>query len=92
MRDPKAGEDFGAGGEYTVVDPPSRLAFTWKWDDQDSERQLIELEFTERDGATTLRMTSHGIATEERVDSHREGWGVCFDSLDRALNLRGERR
>jgi uncharacterized protein YndB with AHSA1/START domain len=86
MRDPKAGEDHGASGEYTVVDPPRRLAFTWKWDDQDSERQLIELEFVERDGATTVRMTSHGIATEERRASHREGWGVCFDNLDQALS------
>jgi uncharacterized protein YndB with AHSA1/START domain len=85
MRAPKAGEDHGAGGEYTVVDPPHRLAFTWSWDDQASERQLIELEFVERDGATTVRMTSRGIATEERVDSHREGWGVCFDNLARVL-------
>jgi uncharacterized protein YndB with AHSA1/START domain len=85
MRDPKAGEDHGASGEYMVVDPPRRLAFTWKWDDQDSERQLIELEFTESGGATTVRMTSHGIATEERVDSHREGWAICFDNLDRVL-------
>ena len=93
MRDPKAGEDYGASGEYTVIDPPHRLAFTWTWDDQDpSHAQLIELEFTERDGATTVRMTSHGITTEERVDSHREGWGICFDSLDRALDLREERR
>jgi hypothetical protein len=30
-------------------------------------------------------MISHGITTEERVDSHREGWGICFDNLDRAL-------
>jgi uncharacterized protein YndB with AHSA1/START domain len=85
MRDPKAGEDHGATGEYTVVDPPRRLAFTWTWDDQDSERQLIELEFTERDGATTVRMTSYGISTQERADSHREGWGICFDNLDRVL-------
>ena len=85
MRDPKAGEEHCASGEYTVVDPPRRLAFTWQWDDYDSERQLIELELTESDGATTVRMTSHGIATEDRVDSHREGWGVCFDNLERAL-------
>jgi uncharacterized protein YndB with AHSA1/START domain len=85
MRDRKAGEEHGASGEYTVVDPPRRLAFTWTWDDQDSERQLIELEFTERDGTTTVRMTSHGIATEERRDSHREGWTFCFDNLDRVL-------
>ncbi len=82
MRDPEAGEDRGAGGAYTVVDPPHRLAFTWTWDDHDSERQLIEIELTETDGVTTVRMTSHGIATEERRDSHREGWGICFDNLD----------
>ncbi len=85
MRDPEAGEDHGAGGEYTLVDPPRRLAFTWRWDDQESERQLIELEFTERQGATTVRMTSRGIATQERRDDHREGWRLCFDNLDRAL-------
>ncbi len=85
MRNPEAGEDHGATGEYTLVDRPRRLAFTWEWDDQDSERQLIELEFTEVDGATRVRMTSHGIATEERRDSHREGWGICFDNMDRAL-------
>src|SRR5947208_1175091 len=28
MRDPMAGEDHGASGEYTVIDPPRRLAFT----------------------------------------------------------------
>ena len=85
MRDPHEDREYGGGGRYTEVDPPRRLAFTWTWDDQDSERQLIELEFTERDGVTTVHMTSHGIATEERVDSHREGWGICFDNLDRAL-------
>ena len=85
MRDPKTGAAYGANGEYTVVDPPHRLAFTWSWDHQDSERQLIELEFIDRDGATTVRMTSHGIATEERRASHREGWAICFDILDREL-------
>ena len=33
MRDPKVGEDHGASGEYTVIDPPQRLVFTWVWDD-----------------------------------------------------------
>ena len=85
MRDPKAGEDHGASGEYTVVDPPHRLAFTWTWDDQESERQLIELEFTEHDARTTVRMTSYGLETEERRDGHEEGWARCFDNLARVL-------
>jgi uncharacterized protein YndB with AHSA1/START domain len=89
MRDPEAGEDHGATGEYTVVDPPHRLAFTWTWDDGGSERQLIELGFTERDGATTVRMTSYGISSEERVDSHRKGWDFCYDNLAQVLSAPG---
>jgi uncharacterized protein YndB with AHSA1/START domain len=85
MRDPDAGEDHGARGEYTEVSRPHRLAFTWRWDDHDSELQLIELEFSESDGMTTVRMTSRGIETEERRASHNEGWGLCFDNLDQAL-------
>ena len=85
MRDPKAGWDHGGSGEYTVVEPPHRLAFAWSWDHHDSERQLIELEFTEREGKTTVRMTTYGLETEERRDAHEAGWGRCFDNLDRVL-------
>lgn len=46
MREPQAG-DHDTSGDWSVVDPPRRLTFTWSWDDHDSERQLIELQFTE---------------------------------------------
>ena len=85
MRDPKVGEDHGASGEYTVIDPPQRLVFTWVWDDDPSHPQLIELEFSERDGATTVLMVSQGITTEKGRDEHEDGWHKCFDNLDRAL-------
>jgi uncharacterized protein YndB with AHSA1/START domain len=85
MRDPKAGEDHGAAGEYTVVDPPRRLAFTWTWDDQDSERQLIELEFTEREGATRVLFVNSGISEAERRDSQYDGWSTCLDEMGRVL-------
>jgi uncharacterized protein YndB with AHSA1/START domain len=85
MRDPKAGEDHGASGEYTVIDPPHRLVFTWVWDDDPSHPQLIELEFSQRDGATTVLMTNSGITTEKGRDEHEDGWQKCFDNLDRAL-------
>ena len=84
MRDPKAGEDHGASGEYTVVDPPRRLAFTWIWDGNDT-RQLIELDFEEHDGHTTVRFTHTGLWSEEAVRSHEDGWGKAFDNLERAL-------
>jgi uncharacterized protein YndB with AHSA1/START domain len=85
MRDPAAGAEYGGGGEYTVIDPPHRLVFTWVWDDDPSHPQLIEVEFSERDGATKVLMISSGIPTEKGRDEHEEGWHKCFDNLDRAL-------
>ena len=85
MRDPSGGAEAGATGEYRVVEPPHRLVFTWVWDDQPERPQLIELEFAERDGATTVLMTNSSIPTDERRESQRRGWNICFDNLERVL-------
>jgi uncharacterized protein YndB with AHSA1/START domain len=84
MRNPHEGVEYGGGGRYTEIDPPNRLAFTWIWDDSDT-RQLIELEFDEADGATTVRFTHSNLWDEESVRSHESGWGSAFDNLERAL-------
>ena len=84
MRDP-SGAESGATGEYSVVDPPHRLVFTWVWDDLPDRPQLIELEFSERDGRTTVVMTNSSIPTDERWESQKRGWNVCYDNLDRVL-------
>ena len=86
MRNPHSDVRYGGGGEYTEIDPPSRLAFTWTWDDDaDRARQLIEIEFHEAGGATTVRLTNSGLRDEESVASHEEGWGGALDNLERTL-------
>jgi uncharacterized protein YndB with AHSA1/START domain len=86
MRNPHEDVRYGGGGEYTEVDPPSRLAFTWEWDDDPEHApQLIEIDFEERDGATTVRFTHSGLWSEEAVTSHEGGWGNAFDNLAREL-------
>ena len=85
MRNPAGVDEGAATGEYTVVEPPHRLVFTWVWDDDPDNPQLIELEFTEQDGRTTVRMTNSGIPTDERWESQQRGWHVCYDNLERVL-------
>jgi uncharacterized protein YndB with AHSA1/START domain len=85
MRDPDKGVDHGGGGHYTEIDPPHRLAFTWTWDDEGRET-LIELDFEEVDGATTVRLTHSGLRDQESVVSHKGGWSNCLDSLGWALD------
>ena len=84
MRNPHEDIEYGGGGEYTEVEPPTRLAFTWTWDD-DSKRQLIEIDFEESDGATRVRFTHSGLWDEESRISHEDGWGKAFDNLSRTL-------
>ena len=46
---------------------------------------LIEIDFEEADGATTVRFTHSGLWDEEAVRSHDGGWSGAFDNLDRTL-------
>jgi uncharacterized protein YndB with AHSA1/START domain len=84
MRDPDKDVDYGGGGHYTEIERPTRLAFTWIWDG-DTRRTMIELDFEETDGTTTVRFTHSGLWDEEAVRSHEDGWGKLFDKLERAL-------
>jgi uncharacterized protein YndB with AHSA1/START domain len=84
MRNPHDGAEYGGGGRYTEIEPPTRLAFTWLWDDNPT-RQLIEIDFEESEGVTTVRFTHSGLWDEEAVRSHEGGWSAAFDNLDRTL-------
>ena len=84
MRDPHKDVEYGGGGRYTEIDPPRRLAFTWFWDGND-KRQLIEIDFEEVEGGTTVRFTHRDLWDEEAVRSHEAGWSTCFENLERVL-------
>jgi uncharacterized protein YndB with AHSA1/START domain len=85
MRDPSDGTKAGATGEYRVVEPPRRLVFTWVWDHDPDNPQLIELEFTEHEGRTVVQMTNSAIPTDGRLEDQERGWHVCYDNLERLL-------
>jgi uncharacterized protein YndB with AHSA1/START domain len=84
MRDPIKDEDYGGGGLYTEVDPPTRLAFTWLWD-HETRRTLIEIDFEEADGATTVKFAHRDLWDEAAVRDHEDGWTKLFNNLRREL-------
>jgi uncharacterized protein YndB with AHSA1/START domain len=79
------GRAAGARGQYTVIERPRRLVMTWTFDDDPSNEQLIELTFSESDGATTVVMVNSGISTDARREAQDWGWRGCLDELERAL-------
>ena len=85
MRTPD-GTEAGARAEYMVIDRPRRLVMTWTFDDDPSNEQLIELSFSESEGATAVLMVNSGISTGERRDSQDWGWNGCLDQLGSLLD------
>lgn len=88
MRSPD-GEEFGGGGEYREITPPTRVVFTWAWDRPDVATgvQLVEVDLVGHpDGTTTVVMTNHGLADERSRESHHEGWEGSFDTLARLVS------
>jgi uncharacterized protein YndB with AHSA1/START domain len=89
MRD-QAGAEYGGAGRYLEIDRPTRLVFSWEWDDPSigSGEQRVEVTFTENpDASTTVVLVNHGL-DDEAVRSHEEGWQLSFDNLDQVLAVR----
>ena len=84
MRDPVKDIEYGGGGTFTEIEPPTRLAFTWIWDG-DTRRTLIEIDLEEADGATMVRFTQRDLWDEEALRSHEDGWSRVLDNLGREL-------
>ncbi len=66
-------ERFEHTGEYLIIEPPARLAFTWISQATDHRRTEVTIEFLERSGGTELVLTHHGLPSAQ-IESHRSGW------------------
>jgi uncharacterized protein YndB with AHSA1/START domain len=84
MRDPEKDAEYGGAGHYTEIDRPTRLAFTWTWD-ADPRQTLIEIDFEEAGGSTTVSFTHSLLWDEKAVSEHEYGWRKVFDNLERTL-------
>lgn len=74
-----------ATGVYREIDPPSRLAFTWRWEGGEGVKEgetLVTLELHERGDATELILTHEGFATGEARDGHEQGWSSALNHLE----------
>jgi glutathione S-transferase len=85
------GDQFTAVAAYREIARPERLVYTWQWvgEGMPNIETLITVTFTERGGATEVRMTHTGFPDQALADSHQEGWGSCFSRLADLLDPRG---
>jgi uncharacterized protein YndB with AHSA1/START domain len=83
---PPDGDLFYLAGEFREIDPPARLAYTFRWEDPDPDDQetLVTLTLRDLGASTEVIVTQAEFATEGRRALHHQGWA---DSLDRLLEL-----
>lgn len=88
MRAPD-GSDHWVRGEYTLIDEPHRLVFTWLREEGDDIwcDTVVDLTLEERRGRTTLTLHQTTFATQAHCEEHRDGWTECLDRLNTYMIL-----
>jgi glutathione S-transferase len=84
------GAELVAGGEFQVLEEPSRLAFTWKWE-HGQDTTLVTIFLRDVGGKTEMHFRHEGFTSEEDRDRHNDGWTGCFIKLE-AFAATGERQ
>ena len=80
---PPEGDPFHLTGEFLEIHPPSRIVYTFRWEepDPDDRETVVNLVLSDLGDATELLLSQGGFATGARVSLHRNGWTDSFEKL-----------
>ena len=90
------GKAFTVGGVYREITSPSRLVFTWKWENEDMGAMgetLVTVTLDERRAEhgveTEVRLQHSGFPAPEARSAHNDGWGSSLNCLVDLVDPRG---
>jgi uncharacterized protein YndB with AHSA1/START domain len=78
-----------ATGEYKEVVRPSRLAYSWRWEDDeawDGVESIVSVMFTETAEGTEIALSHRGFPSEESRGNHEHGWNSGLDKLAKLVS------
>ena len=75
--------DPRVGGTFVEIERPSRIVYTWAWEEDDGpgHESLVTIEFRENGRETDVTLTHERLASEQSRDNHRHGWTGILDNL-----------
>ena len=82
-------------GIYKEITAPTKLVFTWKWDDNDLETEVTVLLRSISESKTELVLIQTGFGKEITLEDknktysqsdHNNGWSTAFNKLDRLFS------
>jgi uncharacterized protein YndB with AHSA1/START domain len=82
------GEHYLMRGEFVAVEPPSRLIFTWGFENESISvapgASTVEVTLEARDGGTWLTLVHRDLPASERAN-HDGGWETMLGRLATAV-------
>jgi uncharacterized protein YndB with AHSA1/START domain len=86
-------KDHDHSGIYQVVDPPSKLVFTWITAGTDQQHAtLVTVELFARGHDTELVLTHERFPNSEHVQRYKGGWTTIAEKLAAYFQKHGARR
>lgn len=87
LMQPPEGDPFSLSGEFREVVPPSRLAYTFRWDppDADDVETLVVVVLNDLGRRTGLEVTHGVFATDARRALHEAGWTEALERLQELM-------
>jgi uncharacterized protein YndB with AHSA1/START domain len=84
---PPQGDVFHISGQVSRADLPTRLEFTFVYEEPspDDVETHVELSLVDVGGSTELHLTHGAFKTEDRRALHDKGWSDSFDKLARVV-------
>lgn len=76
----KDGSVRAVSGQFVEVEEPSRLVFTWSWDDSDEE-SLVEVLLSDVGDGTKVSIAHTKLDSQESAEQHKDGWVGCLASI-----------
>ena len=75
------GVHYNAVGEYREVSRPTRLVYTWAWEEKEHDvgETLVTVEFKARGDETEVVVVHEGFPAAEARDAHEQGWTSCLN-------------
>jgi uncharacterized protein YndB with AHSA1/START domain len=87
MRGPD-GVERSVGGVYRVIERPSKLVYTWRWEETPMADSVVTVEFHDRGKETEVVLRHEGLVDTESRARHEHGWNGCFDNLAELMQPR----
>lgn len=73
------------GGEFTEIQRPTLLAYTWQWEGSD-EVSNVRIAFHAAEDGTKIILTHVHLDTATSAEAHHKGWEGCLGVLETITN------